>query len=146
MRMPMCEAAYNGKWEVVTRIHERRLYHHKFARTFIHPQPPPPRIRKKQKYSFKKVKAKTTDLMTCLALGMSEMAAGEYLPDDGGWVGANDEKDTYGIAMVEIQNVVDKVERAICDAKAAKTKSRLLTWDKRRQVTGKLSIYIYLLQ
>ena len=121
-------------------MHERRLLHFRFCSTFCYPQPPPPRIKKPKKYVYNKGKMSPISLLSCLAFGMNDLAAGEYLPDSGGWVGANDENEAYGIASVQLENIMEDLQKTIDKGRADKLRSKLLALDKRNQIQGKLEM------
>jgi hypothetical protein len=52
MRFPVPEAAYRGNWQIIHRIHARRLFHFNFSYSWIFPAPPPPFIRVIPKYVY----------------------------------------------------------------------------------------------
>lgn len=71
-RFPIPEAVYAGKWEIVKRIYQRRLYHAHFSNTWVFPSAPFPYLRKFEKqYERKKM-----TLREVLAYAMNDNAAG----------------------------------------------------------------------
>jgi hypothetical protein len=71
-RFPIPEAVYAGKWEIVKRIYERRLYHAQFANTWIFPSAPFPYLRKLEK-TYDRTKMTIREVLT---YGMNDNAAG----------------------------------------------------------------------
>ena len=72
-RFPVPEAVYTGKWEIVHRIYERRLFHIHFSNTWIFPSAPFPYLRKlEQVYERRKISIKEV-----LTYGMNDNAAGK---------------------------------------------------------------------
>lgn len=74
-RFPVPEAVYAGKWEIVKRIYERRLYHAQFSNTWIFPQAPFPYLRKLDK-QYEKTKMNIREV---LSYGMNDNAAGIFI-------------------------------------------------------------------
>jgi hypothetical protein len=72
-RFPVPEAVYAGKWEIVKRIYQRRLYHAHFSNTWIFPSAPFPYLRKFEK-QYERTKM---TLREVLAYAMNDNAAGE---------------------------------------------------------------------
>lgn len=72
-RFPIPEAVYAGKWEIVHRIYERRLYHAHFANTWIFPSAPFPYLRKHDK-KYERTKMSIREVLT---YGMNDNAAGK---------------------------------------------------------------------
>ena len=104
LRFPIPEAAYHGKWEAVDRIHERKLFHVHFSQTYCFPSPPFPRIRVLREGVVKK----RTGMLALVAHGMSDLAAGEYIPGHG-WVLANDARESFGHCQENCKRIWDKV-------------------------------------
>lgn len=106
MRFPVPEAAYNGKWEIIRRFIERRLFHANFSSTWVMPAPPPPYIRHFYRFQAKPEKY---DMLTCLALGMNNISSGSYVEMQG-WVGPNDPRDHFGLAQEYLQELSRKLK------------------------------------
>jgi hypothetical protein len=71
-RFPIPEAVYAGKWEIVKRIYERRLYHAQFSNTWAFPSAPFPYLRKLEK-TYDRTKMSIREVLT---YGMNDNAAG----------------------------------------------------------------------
>jgi hypothetical protein len=71
-RFPIPEAVYAGKWEIVKRIYERRLYHAQFSNTWAFPSAPFPYLRKLEK-TYDRTKMSIREV---LSYGMNDNAAG----------------------------------------------------------------------
>ena len=135
LRFPIAEAAYCGKWETVHRIFERKLFHVHFSSTYAYPCPPPPRRR-----VFKDVvNKKHISMLTALAHGMSDLAAGEYIPGMG-WVGANDARESYGESQEKLTEIWNKVMENRDSYIAARRRIRYLINAKRFQAQGEIDL------
>jgi ankyrin repeat protein len=133
IRNAMCEAAYSAKWEICQRIWDRGLYHHTFQFQWVYPQGPTPRPMKKHRIKSKEL---PFDMLTCLAFGMSDLAAGDYVVP-GGWIGPNDEREPYGISHVKLEAIRDKAARKAQDDRNTKLRLRLLLREKKRLIEGR---------
>lgn len=106
MRFPVPEAVYNGRWEMVRRLVERRLFHRNFSHTWVHPCPPPPYIRR---YHRLKARPEKLDMLTVLAMGMNDISSGVYVESQG-WVAPDDPRDHYGLAQEYLQALTNKLD------------------------------------
>lgn len=120
-RFPVPEAAYTAKWEIIERIHERRLIHSYFLNTWIYPSAPPPITRQRtHAYDHSKI-----ELDQVVAYGMNDLAAGTYLPEKG-WVGANDPEDPYGETQLKVSNILTLVKEKQEKFRANRERIRIL--------------------
>lgn len=135
LRLPIPEAAYNGKWEVIHRIHERKLFHVNMSSQYAFPSPPPPRPRVRH---YNLVRTKHT-MMELVAHGMSNLAAGEYVVNVG-WVGANDERESFGECQENCSRVWTQAMEDRDKFIAARRRIRYLINAKRMMAKGELDL------
>lgn len=135
LRFPIPEAAYHGKWEAIERIHERKLFHVHFSQTYCFPSPPFPRIRVIREGVVKK----RTGMLALVAHGMSDLAAGEYVPGQG-WVLANDARESFGQCQENCKRIWDKVMEDRDKYIAARRRIRYLINAKRMMAQGEIDL------
>ena len=131
-RLPIVEAGYRGNWEIIKRIHERRLFSFKFSHAWQYPRPHAPFMVKREPVEI----THGIGLMQVLAYGMSDIAAGIYLPTEGGWTQPGGPNDPYGIAFEEIKTVLDKVDADAKEYRAARYRKHIITNENRNQARG----------
>lgn len=131
-RLPVPEALYNGKWEVMKRIFDRRLFHLKFSNSRVFPQPPPPRMRPCRRAD----KGLKMSAIECLAQGLSDIGAGVNVGGSVGWVGAGDEKDPFGEGVEVCKMILDKVNTRANKYREKRRNKRLVTIQMRNQTGG----------
>jgi hypothetical protein len=101
MRFPLPEAIYTAKWEIIRRVHERRLLHANFLSSWVFPSPPPP-YRRNFAHQYEHSKLGPLQLV---AHGMSDLAAGIYV-EGIGWVPPNDPREPYGETQKELEDIL----------------------------------------
>lgn len=137
IRMPIPEAAFAGKWEIVRRILDRRMYHHHFSNSWCNASPPPPYTRaaaisaQSQRYT----RSTKTDMWTLLEMGEKALNSGRY-DGDVGWVQTGDPRTFYGEARVELTEVIRLVQEKINKKVAERKRVRALTLEKKNRVIG----------
>jgi hypothetical protein len=74
IRLPVPEAAYCGKWEILQLFQKKRVLHRYFIDSYAYPSPPPPFLKKLEySYDFKK-----KSLADIVAFAMNDLAAGFF--------------------------------------------------------------------
>ena len=135
MRFPVPEATYTGKWEIVKRIYDRRLFHVFFSNTWIFPSAPPP-FRRRLDMVYEHSKMSIADVLTH---GMNDLAAGAFVPTMG-WVGPNDHREPYGETQHEIAEILLDLQEKREKFWAARYRIRLLANEKRNQAQGEIEM------
>jgi len=137
MRFPVPEAIYTAKWEIIKRIHERKLLHANFVSSWIFPSPPPP-YRRNFDHQYEHTKIGPFEL---LAYGMSNLAAGIYV-DSIGWVPPNDPREPYGETQKELEDIVLDLKERRAKYERERVRVRLLAQEKRNQQLGELEMAV----
>ena len=104
-RFPIPEAIYTAKWEIIKRVHERRLLHSNFLSSWVFPCPPPP-YRRNTAHQYEHSKISPYEL---LAHGMNDIAAGIYVAEIG-WVNPNDPREPFGETQKELKEILDELK------------------------------------
>ena len=127
-RLPIPEAAYAGKWEIIKRIIVRRMFHAEACITWVRPCPPPPFSKARKKFA----KGQHLNMLECLELGTKELACGIYTPERG-WIPALDPEAPYGAAAIELTPIWENVLRSRERWAAERVRIRLIAHENRKQ-------------
>eukprot|EP01038_Epipyxis_sp_PR26KG_P005643 gene5643-7790_t len=133
IRLPVPEAIYMGKWEIVERIYERRLLHVYFMDTFIFPSPPPPFCRNYDfQYNSNKILFKEI-----IAYGMNNLSAGSYIPEIG-WIPPNHPQETYGELQLEMKKMCENIQEKQSQFINNRARVRILANERKNQHYGSI--------
>jgi ankyrin repeat protein len=144
IRLPMPEAAYAGKYEIIRRIWDRKMYHHHFSHSWCQPLAPPPyliqtnasaRVTNRQQGAGGAY-SKKTHMWDLLLQGEEEMGAGRYDGDLGGWVKKFDPRDFHGEGKVELTDIMQLVKAMQDKKRAERARIRAIVMANRQRSVG----------
>ena len=137
LRLPIPEAIYTGKWELITRIYERRLIHFNFMSQWVYPSAPPPLRRHfEHLYNHSKI-----DPLHLLAYGMNDLAAGVYVEKQG-WVPPNHPGETFGEMHRELHIILDELKNKQIQYQIVRQRVRVLSKERLNQKMGELEMAV----
>jgi ankyrin repeat protein len=131
MRFPIPEAIYAGKWEIVSRIYERRLWHCHFMNTWAFPSPAPP-FQRDLSHQYEHRKLSPLDLVT---YAMNNLAAGAYIAEKG-WVPPNHPSEPYGELSILLEKLLFELKEKQTEFRANRFRIRALVNERNNQKTG----------
>jgi hypothetical protein len=99
LKLPIAEAVYNGRWEIVDLIYKKGFLHSHFTYCWRLPVPLPPRV-----IPIRQVIAEKSHMLFVVAVGMNDQSSSE-LVQHLGWVEPDHAKSSYG----ETQNYIEKL-------------------------------------
>lgn len=130
LKLPIAEAAFNGKWEIVDLIVKKGMFHCYFSYCWNLPIPLPPRRMPVREY-----KGDVLHMLNLVAYGMNEQYCGE-LVNGVGWVGPDHEKGAYGETMETLGAIWSSVMKARDAFVAKRTRKRLIVNKLKKQAYG----------
>jgi ankyrin repeat protein len=146
IRLPMPEAAYAGKYEIIRRIYDRKMYHDYFANSWCSASSAPPYVRKAAMEAENKrldtynSNASKVHMWDLLLQGEMDVGAGRY-DGDVGWILKGDPRDFHGEGRVDLQAVMALVEEKKERKRAERRRVRALSTEKRARHVGEEGLF-----
>lgn len=131
LRFPIPEAIYAGKWEIIQRIYERRLWHCQFMNTWTFPSPPPP-FKRDVIHQYDHSKLTPLDI---LSHAMNNLASGAYVAGKG-WVPPNHPEEPYGELSSVLQKILEELKEKRNAYIANRIRIRALSNERKNQKSG----------
>lgn len=130
LKLPIAEAAYNGKWEIVDLINKKGMFHSHFSYSWKTPQPVPPR-----RVPNRIISTEMLHMTELIAYGMNDQSSGE-LVEGAGWVGPDHVLASYGVCQEKL-NFIWKCKLEIREEfLAQRHRKRLIVKTLRKQSAG----------
>jgi hypothetical protein len=131
VKLPIAEAAYNGKWEIIDLINKKDMLHCYYTYCWRIPMPLPPRMIPTR---FTEVNEKL-HMLQIVAFGMNEQSTGEIV-EGLGWVGPDHTKAAFGVTYEVIARLWGVKMKARDDFLARRLRKRLIVMKLKKQAHG----------
>ena len=130
LKLPIAEAAYNGRWEIIDLIDKKDMFHFHFAHSWSMPSPLPPR-----KLTIRHEPAGHWNMVDLVAYGMNDLSSGE-LVQSVGWVNPDHELSAFGMCQEKLSAILRHKLKLREEFLAQRHRKRLIVLTLKRQSMG----------
>ena len=130
LKLPIGEAAYNGRWEIIELIDKKEMFHFHFAHSWNMPSPLPPRT-----VSIRHELQGPWSMLDLVPYGMNDQSSSELVYSVG-WVNPDHELSAYGICQEKLNSIWKNKLKLRDDFLAQRHRKRLIVQTLKRQQLG----------